>query len=137
MKRILLSIMALSTLFLSQLILISPPLLAEKVDLDTAKQSSCSAAKGTIDADSKDCVGGNTMTGVFQTIANVILFLVGAIAVIMIIVGGFKFVTANGDTNAVTGAKNTIMYAIIGIVVAFLAYAAVNFVVTQLAAGAK
>jgi hypothetical protein len=44
-------------------------------------------------------------------------------------------VTSNGDQNAVTGAKNTIMYAIIGIVVAFLAYAAVNFVIEQLGKG--
>lgn len=73
--------------------------------------------------------------GIFQTVANILLFLVGAVAVIMLIIGGLRYVTSNGDQNAVTGAKNTIMYAIIGIVVAFLAYAGVNFVTTQLTAG--
>jgi hypothetical protein len=71
-------------------------------------------------------------TGIFRTIVNILLFIVGAIAVIMLVIGGLRYVTSNGDQNAVTGAKNTIMYAIIGIVVAFLAYAAVNFVIEQL-----
>lgn len=73
--------------------------------------------------------------GVFQTVANILLFLVGAVAVIMLIIGGLRYVTSNGQSDAVSGAKNTIMYAIIGIVVAFLAYAGVNFVTTQLSAG--
>lgn len=73
--------------------------------------------------------------GIFQTVVNILLFIVGAIAVIMLIVGGIRYVVSGGDQSAVTGAKNTILYAIVGIVVAFLAYAAVNFVITQLDAG--
>jgi hypothetical protein len=73
--------------------------------------------------------------GIFKTVVNILLFIVGAVAVIMLVIGGLRYVTSNGDQNAVTGAKNTIMYAIIGIVVAFLAYAAVNFVVSQLSTG--
>ena len=68
-----------------------------------------------------------------QDIINVVLFLLGAVAVIMIIVGGFKYVTSNGDSGAVSSAKNTIMFAVIGLVVAILAYAIVNFVITSLA----
>ena len=70
--------------------------------------------------------------GIFSTISNILLFLVGAISVIMLIVGGIRYVISAGDQNAVTGAKNTILYAIVGIIVSFLAYAAVNFVVGQL-----
>ena len=70
--------------------------------------------------------------GVFQTIVNVLLFLIGAIAVIMLIIGGVRYVISGGDQAQVTSAKNTILYAIVGIVVAFLAYAAVNFVMTSL-----
>lgn len=72
---------------------------------------------------------------IFVTITNIMLFIIGAIAVIMLIVGGIRYVVSAGDQNAVTSAKNTILYAIIGIVVAFLAYAAVNFVSNQLQAG--
>ncbi len=73
--------------------------------------------------------------GTFTTVVNVMLFLIGAIAVIMIIVGGLRYVLSGGDASNVTAAKNTILYAIVGVIVALLAYAVVNFVVTSFAAG--
>lgn len=69
--------------------------------------------------------------GLFQTITNVLLFVIGAISVIMLIIGGIRYVLSGGDSSAVTSAKNTILYAVIGIVVAILAYAMVNFVITS------
>ncbi|HSX48353.1 MAG TPA: hypothetical protein VLF41_02540 [Candidatus Nanoarchaeia archaeon] len=75
--------------------------------------------------------GSGCTTSIFQTVANTLIFIVGAIAVIMLIVGGLRYVLSSGDQAAVTGAKNTILYAIIGIIVAILAFAAVNFVVQQ------
>ena len=63
-----------------------------------------------------------------------ILFIIGAVAVIMIVVGGVRYTVSNGDSNAVQGAKNTIMYAIVGLVVAIVAYALVNFVVVNIGA---
>lgn len=63
------------------------------------------------------------------SITNVLLFFVGSIAVIMIVLGGLRYVVSNGDPRAVVAAKNTIMYAIVGIVVAIVAFALVNFVV--------
>jgi uncharacterized membrane protein len=66
--------------------------------------------------------------GVFSTITNVLLFLIGAVSVIMLIIGGIRYTISGGDSSAVTAAKNTILYAIVGIVVALLAYAIVNFV---------
>ena len=73
--------------------------------------------------------------GIFETVTNILLFLVGAISVIMLIIGGIRYVVSGGDQSAVTGAKNTILYAIVGIVVAFLAYAAVQFVTNSLVTG--
>ena len=70
--------------------------------------------------------------GVFQTIVNVLLFLIGAISVIMLIYGGIRYTISGGDSKNVTAAKDTILYAIIGIVVAVLAFAIVNFVLTGL-----
>lgn len=67
---------------------------------------------------------------IFRQIVNIMLFIVGAVAVIMLIFGGIRYVTSGGAQDQVTAAKNTIMYAIIGIVVAILAFAVVNFVVT-------
>ncbi|KKW02978.1 MAG: hypothetical protein UY35_C0009G0021 [Candidatus Saccharibacteria bacterium GW2011_GWC2_48_9] len=72
--------------------------------------------------------------GIFKTVTDVLLFLIGAIAVIMLIIGGIRYTTSNGDQGAVTSAKNTILYAIVGIVVAVLAYAVIGFVTSQFAA---
>ncbi|HVE80550.1 MAG TPA: pilin [Candidatus Dormibacteraeota bacterium] len=90
-----------------------------------------------------DCAKGtsNTTTlfgegGTFQQIANILIFLIGAIAVIMLILGGLQYVISNGDPKKVESAKNTILYAIIGIVVAILAFAIVGFVTGQLAPAA-
>ena len=66
---------------------------------------------------------------VIETVTNVLLFIIGAVSVIMIIIGGIKYVLSNGDASQVTSAKNTILYAVIGLVVALLAYAIVNFVI--------
>ena len=74
--------------------------------------------------------------GIFRTITNVLLFLIGAISVIMLIIGGIRYTVSGGDSTAVTSAKNTILYAVVGIVVALLAYAVVNFVLTSFAEGA-
>ncbi|TAK89083.1 hypothetical protein EPO04_03210 [Patescibacteria group bacterium] len=79
--------------------------------------------KGTTPAD---------LTTSFRDITNTVLFLVGAVAVIALIYGGFRYVTSAGNSKNVEDAKSTILYAIIGIVVAILAYAVVNFVVGAL-----
>lgn len=65
---------------------------------------------------------------IFTTVVNVLLFIIGAISVIMLIWGGIRYTTSAGNSNNVTAAKNTIMYAIIGLVIAFLAFAIVNWV---------
>lgn len=70
--------------------------------------------------------------GVFKQVTNTILYIVGIIAVIMLIVGGIKYVVSGGDSKKVTDAKNTVLYAIIGLVISFLAFAIVNFVVAAL-----
>ena len=71
-------------------------------------------------------------TGVFKQVTNTILYIVGIIAVIMLIIGGIRYVTSGGDSKKVTDAKNTVLYAIIGLVIAFLAFAIVNFVISAL-----
>jgi len=89
---------------------------------------------------SAECAKGNGQSnsltaegGVFQTVTNILLFVIGAVAVIMLVIGGIRYTISNGDSAQVTAAKNTILYAIIGIVVAILAYAAVNFVIGSFA----
>ena len=80
-----------------------------------------------------DLFGGN---GVITRITNVLLFIVGALSVIMLIFGGLRYVVSGGNSTAVTAAKNTILYAIVGLVISFLAFAAINFVINSFAPGA-
>lgn len=70
--------------------------------------------------------------GAFRQITNTILFIVGVIAVIMLIIGGIKYVISGGDSKKVTDAKNTVLYAIIGMVIAVFSYAIVTFVLSAL-----
>ena len=75
-------------------------------------------------------------TGIFTTISNVMLFIVGAISVIMIVIGGLRYVISGGNTANVTAAKNTILYAVVGLIVSMLAYAVINFVISSFMGGA-
>ena len=62
-------------------------------------------------------------------ITSTLLLFVGISAVIMLIIGGFRYVFSQGNEKNISGAKDTILYAIVGIVVALLSYAIVNFVI--------
>jgi len=66
--------------------------------------------------------------GFVKNLVNVMLYVLGAISVIVIIFAGIFYVMSMGDATAITKAKNTLLYAVIGLVVALLAYAIVNFV---------
>lgn len=70
--------------------------------------------------------------GVFRDIVNTALYIIGAISVLMLIYGGIRYTLSAGQTANVEAAKNTILYAIIGIIVAVLAFAIVNFVLGAL-----
>jgi hypothetical protein len=72
---------------------------------------------------------------IFKNVVNILLYVIGALSVIMLIVGGIRYATSAGNSNSVTAAKSTIMYALIGLVIAVLAYAIVNFVLTSISTG--
>ncbi len=79
------------------------------------------------------CDGGKGLGVNFKTIANTLIFLVGAIAVIMIIIGGLRYVLASGDSAALKSAKDTVLYALIGVAVSLLAYALVSYIASRFA----
>ncbi len=85
----------------------------------SAAGAGCSGGQAGLDT----AVGG---------IINMLLFIVGVGAVVMLIIGGFRYITSNGDAQVAATAKNTIVYAIIGLIVAMLAYAIVNYVFGKL-----
>ncbi len=103
----------------------------------TATYAACTSAADCVQ-DGADKAGGKSSNTadpkeIIQTIVRILLFLIGAVSVIMIIIGGFRYVISQGDSGAVTSAKNTILYAVIGLIVAIFAWAIVDFVVDNLA----
>lgn len=65
---------------------------------------------------------------IITTIINVMLFIAAALAVIMIIYGGIRYITAHGDEKQVKVAKDTIVYSVVGLIIAIIAYALVTFI---------
>jgi len=96
---------------------------------ETAKQAACAAIN---DGDGCDRRGAeNRINTTVERVVNIFSVVVGMVAVIMIIVGGFKYITSGGDSSKITGAKNTILYAVIGLVVVALAQVIVQFVLSN------
>lgn len=81
-----------------------------------------------------DCSNSNataSINNIVHTIVNLLSAIVGIVAVIMIIVGGLRYITSGGNDTSVTGAKNTILYAIVGLVVVALAQIIVRFTLSK------
>jgi hypothetical protein len=73
---------------------------------------------------------GDTIGPLIQTVINILLYILGMVAVVMIVIGGIRYTTSNGDSSAIKSAKDTILYSVIGLIVAILSYTIVNFVVS-------
>lgn len=74
---------------------------------------------------------GPSLMNRVQTIINVIVGVIGVVAVAVIIIGGVFYVTSTGEAAKIARAKNTILYGIVGLVIAMLAFAIVNFVMSS------
>lgn len=74
-------------------------------------------------------------TAIIPRFINLMLFIVGILSIIMLIFGGIRYVISGGDSGRVKDAKNTIMYAIVGLIVAILGYAIVTWVISVVGSG--
>lgn len=75
---------------------------------------------------------GDSATSLVKNIINLLIYLIGIISVIMVVIGGLKYTTSQGDASGLSSAKNTILYAIVGLVIAVLSFSIVNFVIGKL-----
>lgn len=95
----------------------------------------CSSADSLTVDGTGDCSttagGTDKVNNIIESIVNIFSVLVGVIAVIMIIWGGLRYITSGGDSGKITNAKNTIIYALIGLVVVALAQFIVKFVLNK------
>ncbi len=83
-------------------------------------------------AGSAVCGGsGDDLPGFAKKLANGLLYILGAVAVIVIILSGIFYATSGGNAASVKRAKDTLLYAVVGLLVALFSYAIVNYVLTQ------
>lgn len=85
-------------------------------------------APGTAECDNINSEASEGVNNTVNLIINIFSWIVGVVSVIMIIWGGFKYITSGGDAGSVTAAKNTILYAIVGLIIVALAQVIVKFV---------
>lgn len=102
------------------------------VNADAASDA-CAGIKLVDDtAKCDDAAGGQSaFSSVLKTLINTFSIVVGAVSVIMIIIGGFRYVISGGDSNSTKSAKDTILYAVIGLVVVLFAQVIVRFVISN------
>jgi heme/copper-type cytochrome/quinol oxidase subunit 2 len=99
------------------------------VDTQEAIQCGTNAASGNQNQKN----AGTNVDNTIRTLINVLSIIAGIIAVIMIIITGFRYITSGGKQESVAAAKNTILYAVIGLVIIALAQAIARFVLTNTA----
>jgi hypothetical protein len=87
--------------------------------------------KGISDASGSACGNTGSLTNVMRNIINIFSMITGIVAVIMVMIAGFKYITAGGDSSNITSAKHTLIYAIVGLVIVALAQAIVKFVLDR------
>ena len=84
--------------------------------------------KATCTGDQCQGSAENKVNTLVEDVINIFSWIVGVVSVIMVIFGGFRYITSGGDAGKVTSAKNTIVYALVGLVIAALAQVLVLFV---------
>lgn len=102
----------------------------------------CAGSNLQLPPDGQECQSAGGPTNATQsldhfvhTVINLFSAVVGIVAVIMIIVGGFRYVTSGGSDTSVTSAKNTILYAIIGLIIVALSQILVRFTLNKINTG--
>jgi hypothetical protein len=134
LKRFLFSGAVLLSLFFGQFALV-----ASAQDVTNQIQSGLCAGSNlnlnNIDNPSGTCSSDaiQRVNNIIRHIVNILSAIVGVVAVIMIIIGGFRYITSGGNDTSVTSAKNTILYAIIGLIIVALAQVLVHFVLRNIA----
>ena len=128
MKRILVAIISLSIL--------APVYLggtAHAALFDGAKGSACGGVALSADSSTCDATAEKKANSLLGTVLNIFSVVVGVIAVVMIMVGGLKYITSQGDSTQTNSAKETVLYAAIGLVIVAMAQIIVQFVVNRFA----
>lgn len=99
----------------------------------TPKDQLCEGLEIATNQGCEEDPGRPTVTSVIQNVVRILTIAVGIIAIIMIIIAGLKYITSSGDSGNITSAKNTLLYAVIGLIIVALAQIIVRFVLSETA----
>ncbi len=130
-RKIQLTTIALIMFFGSMFAISLFPSMASAAD-ETAKKAVCAGA-GVSSASGDGCENpdSTSVDGIIQTGLNLFSAIIGIIAIVMVMIGGVKYMTSQGESGKINEAKNSVMYALIGLVIVALAQIIVRFVLTQ------
>lgn len=109
---------------------INQPAFADCISDPTS--AGCPCALNSSSAACQDLSKPDGLSNILKNATNIVLFIAGALAVIMIIYGSIRFMTAHGNEKQVESARLIVTYSVIGLIIAILAYALVNFVLSNL-----
>lgn len=125
MKRVLISIAVLIGLAVGAVMLSpAPNVLADSASDVCEGVNAAAGGSGCTD-------GGSDLNNIIEVLINLFSVIIGIIAVVMIMVSGFKYITANGDSGNINSAKSTLIYAIIGLVIVAMAQFIARFVLDK------
>ena len=135
------SLLAGLALFVSSTLLLfglAVPLVSAQTPQQQINNGLCSGANFDVTSNTAGaCASTSTATdsinNLIHTVINILSVIVGVVAVVMIIIGGLRYVTSGGNDTSVTGAKNTILYAVIGLVIVALSQIMVRFILDKVA----
>lgn len=129
LHKIVTTLTVLAVLVVPAVLLSAPVAHAALIDSNSANQA-CRALSPDTGAGC-DATAETSVQSIIATALNILSVVIGIAAVIMIMIGGFKYVTSSGDASNITSAKNTILFAVIGLVVVALAQFIVRFVLQR------
>lgn len=124
LQKLIMPILAVMALALPVAAVAVTPVYAQDCDNGVGKGIGLTNEDGSCADD--DAEGG--FGALVKRVINIFSIVVGAVSVIMIIIGGFRYVVSGGDSGGVSGAKNTILYAIVGLIIVLFAQVIVRFV---------
>jgi hypothetical protein len=96
---------------------------------DAAKSQVCAGVNAQVTG--SDCGGTSgqqSITKVLTAVLQIISWIAGIAAIIMVVLSGLKYITSGGDSSSIASAKSTLVYALVGVVIVVLAQAVVFFV---------
>ena len=128
MKQKLITLVTALSLLVTPLVAVPAVAYAECPDSNTSKGQ---VLKG-IGETGGDC-SDTGVSNLTSSIVNILSIVVGIVAVIMVVVSGLKYVASGGDSNSVGSAKNTLIYALVGLAIAAIAQVLVHFVLSTVA----